>query len=418
MEKGDSEEKAKSRCGAIKADMEGANASILKKHTADLPCMCKMLQTATADFYQKDGANYASFFLLNDQMNLKRWAVTADSLPKYLKSFKGKPFISEPELAHFGADDMPVHEVVSKQEDFRVGDIVDVKFNEKTMTAEAIVKFHQTAEAEKIWNDMQRGEAIYVSPAVAGYSLDTADGNVFYEWYGLHLARVANPAYGVHHASLKKTCTGAERECVNTLVASAMANSSDFDKNTSHVSSFKDDNESKGKMGTTIKDDERQKGKDSPAVGNTDEEKMKKLEEENASLTAQIASLKKGTAQAEQVEALSSEVVQLKEQLAVKEEEEKEAIVSEIVEIKQQLGVETEEPTVEEETASLMKKSMASLKETKALLSNVNASVASRLNSIETRSSGRIVKTPETASASASDKSKVIDMNYIKRLTE
>lgn len=400
-EKGDDEQTARKRCGAIKADQEVANASILKKHTADLPCMCEMLQTATADFFTKDGSNYASFFLLNDQMNLKKWAVTADSMPKYLKSFIGKPFISEPELAHFGADDLPIHEVVSKQEDYRVGDIVEVKLDTKTQTAEAIVKFHKTAEAEAIWNEMQKGNAIYVSPAIAGYSVNSAEGSTFYEWYGLHLARVGNPAYGVFHASLKKTCTGDERTCINTLVASAMANTSFLEKTTSNNTSFKANGQSKIKMAN-----------ESETKGKTDVDELQKLKEENASLTKELASIKTKSAQLEEV---ASEVTTLKEALVQKEEEEKQEIVQEIMTLKEQVGVETEPEAVEEETASMMKKSLASLKEQKSLLTTVQASVASRLSEVEARSSSRIIRTPETASASA--EKKVIDMKYIKELT-
>ena len=418
MEKGDTPEKAKQRCGAIKADMEKANASILKLHTADMPCMCKALQTATADFYVKDGDNFGKFFLINGEENLKGWAVTADSMPKYLNSFIGKPFISEPDLGHFGADDMPVHQVMSKQEDFRVGDIVGVTFDEKTMTAEAVVKFHKTATAERIWNEIQKGDAIYVSPAVAGYSVDGPHGPIFHEWYGLHLARVANPAYGVFHASLKRTCTGDEKQCINNLVASAMANTSTIEKNTSVVSSFKPKTvENKQMAESTINSDEQRKEKKNPEVAETDEEKALKLEKENASLKSEIASLKKGTAQLDEV---TSEVSQLKATLAEKEEEEKSAIVGEIMQIKEQLGVEDTDDTVqtvEEETASLMKKSLASLKEHKGLLSAVNASVIKRLDGIESRSSSRIVKTPAVASASGNAEVK-IDMDYIKRLTQ
>ena len=429
IDKGDSPELAKSRCGAIKADMEQAHASILKKHTGDLPCMCSMLQTATADFFIKDGVNYASFFLLNTEMNLKRWAVTAESLPKYLKSFKGKPFISEPELGHFGADDMPVHEVVAMQEDFRVGDIVDVKLDEKTMTASAIVKFHKTKTAERIWNEIQNGKAIYVSPAIAGYAVSTAEGDVYHEWYGLHLARVGSPAYGVFHASLKRTCTGDERMCVNSLIASAMADSSDLKKNTSELSSFKQNTKSTKQMAEKIggiKEDEKQKGVDNPKVGDLHdpEEDRKKLEEENASMKKELASLKKGTAQLEEV---AQEVTQLKDQLAVKEEEEITEIVAEIMQIKEEIGVETVDTedttevveTVEEETASLKKQSLASLKEKRSFLQSVATSVVRRLDTIEGRSSSRIVKTPEIASASgnANTNETKIDMNYIKRLT-
>ena len=171
------------------------------------------------ELYQKGNKHYAKFFLISDQVNLKKWAVTADSIPNRIRTFIGRPYVSEPNLEHFGADNMPLDQVLKQQEKFRAGTIVDVEYNPQTAQASAIVEVTD----KQTWEDLQKGKAIYVSPAVAGAAMPVDGNNVFYDWFGLHLARVKSPAYGVFHATIKGTCSGSERECVQALIASASA---------------------------------------------------------------------------------------------------------------------------------------------------------------------------------------------------
>ena len=183
------------------------------------------VSTATADFFTKDGSNYAEFFLINGDENLKQWQVLPETIPRFINSFKDRPFISEPALAHFGADDMSIPDVISEQEQYRVGNIVETKFNPRTTTATAVVKFDDSTAGENVWNEIQAGKAIYVSPAIAGFSVQKPNAvNLYTDWYGLHLARVGQPAYGVHVASIKQTCSGEEQSCIRNLISVASAN--------------------------------------------------------------------------------------------------------------------------------------------------------------------------------------------------
>lgn len=177
---------------------------------------------STASFYEENGKKFGKFFLISDKENLKKWQVTPESIPRRIRTFIGMPFVSEPGLAHFGADNMSLHDILTKQEEYRAGNIVDVQFNANTMEAFAIVEFLNNELGTATWEALQKGEAIYVSPAVAGNGRKTEEGiNLFLDWAGIHLARVSSPAYGVFHASIKATCEGPERECVRNLLASA-----------------------------------------------------------------------------------------------------------------------------------------------------------------------------------------------------
>jgi hypothetical protein len=407
--KNQDKENPQAYCGFIQDKVKGATANVVKIADAKFETItatasgCSKMCLATASFFQKDGSNFGKFFLINGDENLKGWRVTKESLPKFLKTFIGKPFVSEPELKHFGADDMPVHEVMDVQEQFRVGDIVDVTYDPETTHAEAIVKFHNSPDGEKIWNEIQAGKAIYVSPAVAGFSIDNPKNGqpIFVEWYGLHLARVDNPAYGVFHASLKKTCTGKDKDCLEMLVASAnihttVQDSSFIPKTASSVKMAEE------KIGST-KSDEQQKGVDNPKVGSSEEE-VKELRDENASMKQQVADL-------------TSKVASLQTAQDEAEEEEKKAIAEEIIEEKKEVAEEemTDEE-IKEETASLMKKSVASLKEINSIYKTANASVKAQVADLQERVGAKVVNVPSIASASKDGSQKKVTMETIREL--
>lgn len=173
--------------------------------------------------FEKDGKKFGKFFLINDEVNLKKWQVTQDTINSRIKSFVGKPYISEPGLAHFDTDELPVHKILEKQEQFRAGTIRDTVVGNDG-TAYAIVEFEDNELGRTTWEDMQKGNAIYTSPAIAGFAQMINGVQLYQDWFGLHLARVASPAYGVFHATLKETCEGPEAECIRSLVASAALN--------------------------------------------------------------------------------------------------------------------------------------------------------------------------------------------------
>lgn len=173
-------------------------------------------------FFEDDVGKWGKFFLISPARNVNKWRVTANSIPKRIKTFEGRPFISEPNLEHFGAENMssPL-EIIRKQDEFRMGIIKKVVFDSKTGEGDALVLFDKTPEAERVWLDMKAGNAFFVSPAIAGEFVEVNGERIYQDWFGLHLARVANPAYGVFHASIKATCEGDERKCIQNLIATA-----------------------------------------------------------------------------------------------------------------------------------------------------------------------------------------------------
>lgn len=233
------------------------------------------------ELFERDGKKFAKFFLISDARNLKGWQVAKASIPKRIRTFIGRPFVSEPGLAHFGADNMSLNQVLVEQERFRAGTIVDVTQDPVTNIAAAIVEFANNNLGNSVWSELQQGKAIYVSPAVAGTSVNQNGTSLFTDWFGLHLARVDSPAYGVFHASIKATCEGDERKCVEQLIASASVLISSNDSfNFAGFSCSKDMMSSTSQITSTAQ---------------TEDEK-KKLMEENASLKQQIASITKEVA--------------------------------------------------------------------------------------------------------------------------
>lgn len=240
-----------------------------------------MLQGATiaADFgsdqlFERGNKKFGKFFLISAASNMNRWRVEPHTIPERLRTFVGRPFISEPGLAHFGAEKMSTDQIVKKQEEYAVGTIKDVVMKEDG-TSFAVVEFKDTDAALKVWNDMKKGRAIYTSPAVTGYAHMEGSQKVFHDWFGLHLARVGDPAFGVFHASLKETCEGDEATCVRNLIASAAVI-----MNSSHVAS-----ESNNQSMMTNNE------KNATAMTEEEMKKKKELEDKVAALTTQLAAL-------------------------------------------------------------------------------------------------------------------------------
>lgn len=171
--------------------------------------------------FEKNGKKFAKIFLISAAENLKKWQVTPESIARRLRTFIGRPYISEPGLAHFDTDQIPIDETIRKQERFRAGNIKDVVVDNGI--AYAVVEFENNDLGNKTWREMKQGKAIYSSPAVAGIWRMVNGVKTFIDWFGLHLARVDKPAYGVFHATIKETCEGSEKECIRNLVTASAA---------------------------------------------------------------------------------------------------------------------------------------------------------------------------------------------------
>ena len=202
------------------------SSSVAEEKTGISAAVRDTISTAGVHSYVENNKRFALFFLLNGQQNLNLWRVTPESLPKYMDTFIGMPFIEDPGEGHFGIDeDTLTSEILSEQEDYRKGTITSVFYDPKLVEAVAVVEITD----DDLWQRIQSGATIHVSPAITGRPIVYSDGSKTYDmWYGLHLARVKNPAYGVMHASLQKTCQGSEQQCIKQMTAMASTNHCSF----------------------------------------------------------------------------------------------------------------------------------------------------------------------------------------------
>jgi hypothetical protein len=214
------------------------------KKTGSMIQMQGKLQTGSyVDSFQgTDGAHYASYFLLNDQENLKGWGVTPDSIPRHIASFKGMPFVvtskkffanspygdvtDHPSTDHFGHLGIKVgsgygpdwrkkeyNDLMQQakfQEEFRVGNIEDV-FKKSNGDWHALIKIKPEFANYQM--------PPLVSPALFQLNKDEPQNKIT-TWVGMHLAGLdESPAYG-NNAVYTGSCYGTAGECLTKLSAS------------------------------------------------------------------------------------------------------------------------------------------------------------------------------------------------------
>lgn len=201
------------------------------------------LQTGslTDQFTGADGSNYVSYFLINDEENMKGWGVTPDSIPQHIGSFKGMPFVitakrffekspygemtDHPSTDHFGSLGIRIggygpntrpkefNDLMQQakfQEEFRVGNIEEV-FKKSNGDWHALIKLKPEFANHQMPS--------LVSPAL--FQINPAEPvNAIKTWLGMHLAGLdEQPAYG-NNAVYKGSCFGTGEECMRKLSAS------------------------------------------------------------------------------------------------------------------------------------------------------------------------------------------------------
>jgi hypothetical protein len=175
------------------------------------------MQTVHAiETLSREDGHFIKFFLLDGSINLNKWGVTIDALTRNLKTFIGTPFVITEDFGHPKAPSGDA--LMTIQEAYRKGDIIDVGFEEKTGKAWAIaeIKDKQTQELIK------SGKIKFVSPAIVFNDLalrKQADGSEqVIEFKGAHVAGVKDPAFGVLKAQIKGQCNGGSHECKRQLM--------------------------------------------------------------------------------------------------------------------------------------------------------------------------------------------------------
>lgn len=170
--------------------------------------------TITTDRKEGDPGYYVRKFAIDDSVNGNKWAVTADSIKRYMGTFVGCPVVMIPgELNH------PVPEV---QDAFKVGEIVATRVLDNGRRAEDTIRLDESA-ASLVYS----GSIRYTSVQISFYYDDTEtvnEGTPFeylriHKWIGRHDAMVADPAYGKDKAVMRHICQGTESECKRRLPA-------------------------------------------------------------------------------------------------------------------------------------------------------------------------------------------------------
>jgi hypothetical protein len=158
---------------------------------------------------------YAKYWLLNaKQTNGNGWGIAAKSAKENMRKFIGRPLVVTSSQWHgesvYGAKyDHPyvptndLNKIFEHQEQFRVGNIVDVgeKDGDYFAMIEMLPKFANMSLPP------------FCSPAIYQLDAKEAEGQIS-KWEALHLAALdENPAYGARIALLKGTCVGTNNEC-------------------------------------------------------------------------------------------------------------------------------------------------------------------------------------------------------------
>lgn|SRR6185312_688043 len=156
------------------------------------------------DNYKGKKGFFIKKFLINDKFNLNRWRVTWDAMKQDIWGFIGKPLVLTPDKDH---------PPVTYQEDYRVGNIIDVGLDEITHTAWQVSEVFDEEAQKKILD----GEVEFGSPTVLIYSEDTREQrfagteqqeDILHRFRPAHDALVENPAYGENVDHIPAVCTG------------------------------------------------------------------------------------------------------------------------------------------------------------------------------------------------------------------
>ncbi len=159
--------------------------------------------------YQGREGTFIKKYLIGEEFNMNEWKVTWDAIIQDVWGFKGKPLVLTPDMDH------PSYK---EQDNFKVGEIIDVGIDELKRTAWQVSQITDPNVVEMIKN----GEIKYGSPTVLTYSKNTTKklrlGNgriqtTLYRFIPAHDALVAEPAYGKMVDKIPAICDGTGIGC-------------------------------------------------------------------------------------------------------------------------------------------------------------------------------------------------------------
>jgi hypothetical protein len=179
--------------------------------------------TATTRYTNPDGRLYVKAFLIDDSLNLNKWAVTPDSIPKNINTFIGKPLVLTEKFDHPQVPETErLDHWLAYQEAFRVGTIVDIVSKNNPVTNStgyyAVIEVTNDHLKQALRDN---SVPIYVSPAIAEPAFGSSGANYpdanIANWQGVHLAVVDEPAYGINRARITEMCGGDSESCLLQL---------------------------------------------------------------------------------------------------------------------------------------------------------------------------------------------------------
>lgn len=159
--------------------------------------------------YKGKEGTFIKKYLIGEEFNMNEWKVTWDAIKKDVWGFVGKPLVLTPDMDH---------PLVKDQEDYKVGEIIDVGIDELKRTAWQVSQITDPTVVELI----KAGKIRYGSPTVLTYSQATTkranlgNGKVqttLERFIPAHDALVADPAYGKEVDKIPAICDGTGEGC-------------------------------------------------------------------------------------------------------------------------------------------------------------------------------------------------------------
>jgi hypothetical protein len=202
------EETAKKICGSLRGE---GQAKIVGQQAT----------TTTAAANDTKDHFYVRAFLIDPSLNINKWAVTEESIPRHINTFIGKPLVLTDNYDHPGAELESLNHWLEYQKSFKVGEIIDIVPRKNPDTGSTA--YHAVIE---ITNDDVKADIrnnslpLYVSPAIAqpvDAHMASMEGDLISEWTGIHLAIVDQPAFGIKRAVISDTCAGNKEGCLLQL---------------------------------------------------------------------------------------------------------------------------------------------------------------------------------------------------------
>jgi hypothetical protein len=170
-------------------------------------------------------------YLIGEEFNMNEWKVTWDAIKKDVWGFVGKPLVLTPDMDHPSVKD---------QEDYKVGEIIDVGIDELKRTAWQVSEITVPKVAEMI----REGKIKYGSPTVLTYSQNTTKraklGNgktqtTLERFIPAHDALVADPAYGKEVDKIPAICDGTGEGCGLKLLEVSASVQKDAEINSDNI---------------------------------------------------------------------------------------------------------------------------------------------------------------------------------------